>query len=91
MLPARKRFWLVPCAAPSTSVRLRGCRSKSQLSGDVLQASTPLAKKLSDTGLWSYGRWAQKGIKRPKGDKNRVNVVSEKLCGAFLPLPFFLI
>jgi hypothetical protein len=55
------------------------------LKADILVPSTPLAKKLEATGLWNYGRWAKKSDggrnTKLKGDKSRVNIVDEKLCG----------
>jgi hypothetical protein len=50
-----------------------------------MEATTPLAKKLHDTGVWvkarSRGR-RKKDAEAPKVlDPRRVNVVSEELCG----------
>ncbi|TPX07735.1 uncharacterized protein E0L32_010631 [Thyridium curvatum] len=48
---------------------------------DLLKATTPLAKKLEATALWKFGRWgASKGVKKPKADRSRVNIVDPKLC-----------
>lgn len=47
----------------------------------LLNAETPIAEQLAATKLWHYGRKApSKDKKKVKGDKHRVNIVSEKLC-----------
>lgn len=48
---------------------------------EMLVAGTPVAERLKETGLWKWqrGRRVTKGV--PVGDKHRVNIVSEKLCG----------
>ncbi len=73
-------------------------RPLKTLAKGQLKADTPVAKKLAATGLWSYGRWGKKDGKRPSGDKSRVHIVSEQLCGSYssspllvlLPLPSFI-
>jgi hypothetical protein len=48
----------------------------------MLQAKTTVAEQLAATGPWHYGgRWGKQPGKRAKGDKARVNIVDEKLCG----------
>ncbi|OAA65370.1 rRNA adenine dimethylase-like protein [Niveomyces insectorum RCEF 264] len=70
----------IPGVASKPFLRQQWRRNRSQISKDALRPTNPLAEQLSNTGLWNYGRWAKKGVKRPKGDKYRVNIVSEKLC-----------
>lgn len=77
-----------------TAANCQQCRWASGNRSDQLQATSPTAERLSATGLWSYGRWGKKNPK-PKGDKSRVNIVEEKLCGRTLrivasnPLPVY--
>lgn len=54
-------------------------RGISALPKELLQAAGPVAKQLSKTSLWMYGNGRKKT--KAKGDKSRVNVVGEKLCG----------
>ncbi|RSL75590.1 hypothetical protein CEP51_010721 [Fusarium floridanum] len=55
-------------------------KSSNRITDEMLVAGTPVAEKLSDTGLWKWqrGRRPAKGV--PVGDKHRINVVSQKLC-----------
>lgn len=73
------------CSLHNANLWLQGRCSASQLSKDALKITTPLAEKLSNTGLWALAKSAKGAKKRPKGapkgDKNRVNIVSESLCG----------
>jgi len=61
--------------------------SRRDVSHAERKATTPLAKQLDATGVWNWGRWAKNGVARPKGDRNRVNIVDEKLCGRCAPTP----
>ncbi|KAI0887080.1 S-adenosyl-L-methionine-dependent methyltransferase [Annulohypoxylon maeteangense] len=70
-LPSLRR----PLIAPST----RRAASSNSLDKSQLEASGPVAEQLSATGLW-IPRRGRRSAKEPKGDKTRVNVVSEKLC-----------
>ncbi|KAK1985753.1 hypothetical protein LZ30DRAFT_356200 [Colletotrichum cereale] len=69
--------------------------TRPRLSKAILQTKTPTAKKLAQTGLWTTqaertaeikaAKKAPKGkakeqVKKPLGDKARVNIVAEKLC-----------
>lgn len=56
-------------------------RGASTARESLLNAGTPVAEQLAATKLWHYGRKSgSKGTKKVKGDKHRVNIVSEKLC-----------
>ncbi|KAK4222401.1 hypothetical protein QBC38DRAFT_489967 [Podospora fimiseda] len=67
----QRRFASTALGKPSGSTSL--CAS------NILKTSTPLAKKLKDTFVWRAP--GQNRSKPPiKGDKYRVNVVSEELC-----------
>lgn len=67
-------------------VQRRGVASK-----ELRRTPNDVAKQLSDTGLWRYERWIpeeereKEGVKpkkkRAKGDKARVNITSNELCG----------
>ncbi|KAL1887905.1 hypothetical protein Sste5346_009909 [Sporothrix stenoceras] len=61
----------------------------------ALQKSSRIAEELHATGLWNYGRWSRTDLtaatdaidtearpkkRKVKGDRNRVNIVSESLC-----------
>src|SRR3569833_372478 len=60
------------------------CRSlSSRLGQSQLQAVSPLARSLDATGLWRQGQKGKKTGVRVSGDKSRVNIVSEMLCGRY--------
>jgi hypothetical protein len=53
----------------------------------IYDATTPVAERLVATNLWNQ----RKSSKRPskvKGDKTRVNIVEEKLCGMSGTFPY---
>lgn len=51
-----------------------------RMTNDLLEPSNDLSQKLKDTGLW-----LQRGTKRNVlGDKHRVNIVNQGLCGEFV-------
>ncbi|CAK7199811.1 hypothetical protein SEUCBS139899_002497 [Sporothrix eucalyptigena] len=72
----------------------RQCRSKTFISQDMTRESSSLAEQLGATGLWHYGGTKKKiddsttktktKTKKVKGDKHRVNIVSEPLCDDIL-------
>lgn len=55
---------------------------------EMLVAGNPVAQKLKDTGLWKFGKRGKKAAGGPVGDRHRVNIVSEKLCGKHQNLRF---
>lgn len=83
-----------PMLASSTRVRARPLRpllhqirtvvSSSRLTADDLKPSNELAERLNATGLWMP---TKKGRRRSDfvflGDRHRVNIVSEELCGTY--------
>ena len=81
------RFTLISRAKAPTGFQPR--RNVSNVRAELLQASTPLAEKLSATKLWHWGRRNKKEkAEIPKGDKARVNIVDEKLCGMQITSPY---
>lgn len=63
---------------------IRTAVSSSRLTADELVASNELAERLNATGLWMP---VKKGRRRGDyvllGDRHRVNIVSEELCGTY--------
>jgi mitochondrial transcription factor 1 len=62
----------------------------ARLEGRQLNATTPIAQELQDTQIWKTARTEGSAVKarsqlpKVKGDKTRVNIVSEKLCDDIL-------
>ena len=81
MFAGPRNAWAVPVHLLRGRISIQARRNVSALKQEVLRATTPVAKRLSETGLWNWGRWGEKGKERPKADKSRVNVVQGKLCG----------
>lgn len=56
-------------------------KASNRVTDEMLIPGTPFAEQLKATGLWKWqrGRRPSKGI--PEGDKHRVNIASQKLCG----------
>ncbi|KAI1456103.1 S-adenosyl-L-methionine-dependent methyltransferase [Annulohypoxylon moriforme] len=64
---------------PVASLATKRTVAANVLEKSRVQASGPVAEQLAATGLWIPGRRSS-GKNRSKGDKARVNIVSEKLC-----------
>ena len=65
-----------------TTLRIGSRGYATTLKSEDLQTPTPVAKQLAATKLWDWGRWRKsKNVVRPKGDRARVNITDEALCG----------
>lgn len=69
-----RKIWPLLRAKPTAR------KGSTRVTEEMLVAGTPVAEKLKETKLWKWGR-GKKAVKGPVGDKHRVNIVSEKLCG----------
>ncbi|EFQ36260.1 hypothetical protein CGRA01v4_14982 [Colletotrichum graminicola] len=92
---ALRHAWEKPLLTHRMLTRAAATGAAVRLSKDILQTKTPTAKNLAKLGLWTTqadrvkeikaAKKAPKGkakehVKKPRGDKARVNVVSEELC-----------